>query len=87
MLVCPRSVSPNSKMDRVLCEIKAALVQEDHDLIRKNFEFLRNSILKFRSSSVSVDVLDLCNKGVLNKCFSAYGCLPSSLSKDYIPIR
>ena len=72
-------------MDRVTRELKAAMLQENDDVVRKNFEFLRSSLLKFRSSSV--DVLDLINKGALNKCFSVYGCIPSSLSMDYVPIR
>jgi len=72
-------------MDRVASELQAALLQENYDIVKKKFAILRENLL--RKTSNFVDVLDLCYKGVLNKCFSVYGCIPSSLSSNYIPIR
>ena len=74
-------------MDRVACDLQAALLKENHDVIKENYAVLRNAFLKKYGSSCDVDLLDLCDKGVLNKCFSVYGCIPSSHSTNYIPIR
>ena len=73
-------------MDRVARLLQAALLKENHDDIKENYAVLKDSFLKKYGRS-SVDVLKLCDKGVLNKCFSVYGCIPSSHSTNYIPIR
>ena len=70
-------------MDRVTRDLRAALQEENLELLKKSFDELkaRHSLVK------SADVLSLLNKGLVNKCFSVYGCIPMSLSLDYIPIR
>ena len=78
-------------MDRVACDLQAALLKENHDVIKENYAVLRNAFQKKYGGSCQicmevVDLLDLCDKGVLNKCFSVYGCIPSSHSTNYIPI-
>ena len=72
-------------MDRVARDLQAALLKENRDDVKEKFTILSENLMGKISSSV--DVLDLCDKGVLNKCFSVYGCIPSSHSTNYIPIR
>ena len=71
-------------MDQVARQLQAGLLNENHDDIKENYAVLKDSFLK---KCRTVDVLKLCDKGVLNKCFSVYGCIPSSHSTNYIPIR
>ena len=70
-------------MDQVARQLQAGLLNENHDDI-ENYTVLKDSFLK---KCRTVDVLKLCDKGVLNKCFSVYVCIPSSHSTNYIPIR
>ena len=74
-------------MDRVSSEavtaLKIALENENSDLIKDYSSSLCKKYLPVHS----VDVLDLLEKGVINKCFSCYGYIPSSLSSDYIPLK
>ena len=72
-------------MDRVARDLQAALLKENRDDVKEKFTILSENLLGKIPSSVNV--LDLCDKGVLNKCFSVYGCIPSSHSTNYIPIR
>ena len=81
-------LSSNIAMDRVssanVTALKIlAIENENSDLVKENSSFLCKKYLPVQS----VDVLDLLEKGVINKCFSCYGYIPSSLSSDYIPIR
>ena len=80
-------LSLNIAMDRVssanVTALKIAIENENSDLVKENSSFLCKKYLPVQS----VDVLDLLEKGVINKCFSCYGYIPSSLSSDYIPIR
>lgn len=80
-------LSSNIAMDRVssanVTALKIAIENENSDLVKENSSFLCKKYLPVQS----VDVLDLLEKGVFNKCFSCYGYIPSSLSSDYIPIR
>ena len=80
-------LSSNIAMDRVssanATALKIAIENENSDLVIENSSFLCKKDLPVQS----VDVLDLLEKGVINKCFSCYGYIPSSLSSDYIPIR
>ena len=71
-------------MDRVARKLQAGLLNENHDDIKENYADLKDSFLK---KCRTVDVLKLCDKGALNKCFSVYGCIPSSHFTNYIPIR
>ena len=64
-------------MEGVTHELRAAIQQEDREVMYENYNKLRKS-LKVRS----VDLLDLSKKGVVNVCFSAYGDLPMSISRD-----
>jgi hypothetical protein len=67
-------------MDRVARDLQA----DDVMMSKRNLLFLVKNVGNISSY---VDVLDLCDKGVLNKYFSVYGCIPSSHSTNYIPIR
>ena len=71
-------------MDRVSSEtvtaLKIALENENSDLIKE----YSSSLCKKYLPVCSVDVLKLLEKGAVNKCFSCYGYIPSSLSSDHI---
>ena len=69
-------------MDRVTHELRAAIQQENHEFILENYEELRK-FLKVRS----VDLLELSKKGSVNVCFSVYGNIPKSISREVKPIR
>lgn len=70
-------------MDRVTSDLRAALQEENLLLIKIYFDqlYAKYSVVE------SADVLSLLNKGLLSKCFPVFGCIPMSLSLDYIPIR
>lgn len=65
-------ILPDLKMERVAHDLRAALQEENHELLRNCF----NELLKYISVLRSADVLYLLNKGLLSKCFSSYGCIP-----------
>ena len=71
-------------MDRVTRDLRAALQEES-----QVFLVVKKIVdeLKARHSLVERADVSLLNKGLVNKCFSVYGCIPMSLSLDYIPIR
>ena len=72
-------------MERVTHELRAAIQQSDHESVRKKFDELKKmNLLKVRSAKL----LELIGKGSgVNVCFSVYGYLPKSISRDVKPIR
>ena len=69
-------------MERATHDLRAAIQQENHELIRLKFDQLKG-FLKVRS----VKLLDLVQKGQVNVCFAVYNHLPKSISWDVQPIR
>ena len=60
-------------MERATHDLRAAIQQESHELIRLKFDQLK-CFFKVRS----VKLLDLVQKGQVNVCFSVYNDLPKS---------